>query len=327
MATSHRARDGKVTCVKDPERQPLQFLQRQQHLANFDHFHYQCWHHRYAYLTQIKAPHQIVAKGFATHILAKDMATLGPKKMLNDEVMNMYNQLLVVETNEPWRRIKYMGTYFHTKLSNLSMTQSNVNLGSGRKGVKMRLKHIKAFLAGVNYKGVCRWTRKWDVFRRQLILVPVHRILHWCLYAIHIIKLKRKPRNKTAPLHKVRIVYYDSHPGIRFCPKTFKQLVAWLQLEYFYKYGRQLKDIEHESGSSTVQTNGYDCGVHVCANAFALCYGVPPYTFTTREHFKEFRVHMALSIERQSIMKKFKYNPSLWLYRKNLQNKSKSSKS
>ena len=182
----------------------------------------------------------------------------------------------------------------------------------------MRNKQLQKDLAGVNYHGVKRWTRKWDVFRRQIILVPVHRptILHWCLYAIHIIKLKKPRKGRTAPLHKVRIEYYDSLTGVRFCPDTYKNLVRWLQLEYYYNYGRQLKEIEHESGGSALQNNGYDCGVHVCANAFALCYGIAPYTFFTGDHMKEFRVHIALSIERQRILEKFKYHPTEWLYRK-----------
>lgn len=168
---------------------------------------------------------EVIATGFKLTVTRKDMETLGGLNWLNDEVINFYmNMLMERGRTEPGLPSVYaFNTFFYPKL-----------LASG-------------------YTAIKRWTRRVDIFSHDLILVPVHLGVHWCLAVIDF-------RHST-------IRYYDSMGGQN--PKCLEMLRKYLQEESRDKKQKELdmsdwtyetvKDIPH-------QMNGSDCGM------FALKY-------------------------------------------------------
>ena len=114
-------------------------------------------------------PYKILADYQNIPISGRDMATLRPRKWLNDEVINYFLKLLerrdasALEATRP--RCHFFSTNFYTKLAETP--------------------------AGYKYELVARWTRKKDVFSKDLIIVPIHRHgNHWTLAVINM-KQKR----------------------------------------------------------------------------------------------------------------------------------------
>ncbi|PIA17144.1 cysteine proteinase [Coemansia reversa NRRL 1564] len=97
------------------------------------------------------------ASGFSTElnnvpVTARDMATLGAGKWLNDEVINFYMQLIITrsEKTPTLPRVHAFNTFFYSTLCD--------------KG----------------YARVRRWTRRIKLFDQDLLIVPVHLGVHWC---------------------------------------------------------------------------------------------------------------------------------------------------
>lgn len=168
---------------------------------------------------------EVIATGFKLTVTRKDMETLAGLNWLNDEVINFYmNMLMERGRTQPGLPSVYaFNTFFYPKL-----------LASG-------------------YAAIKRWTRRVDIFAHDLILVPVHLGVHWCLAVIDF-------RHNT-------IRYYDSMGGRN--PECLEALRKYLQEESRDKKQKELdlskwtyetvKDIPH-------QMNGSDCGM------FALKY-------------------------------------------------------
>ncbi|XP_017885786.1 sentrin-specific protease 1-like [Ceratina calcarata] len=172
---------------------------------------------------------QILVEGFGLRISRKDMYTLSNSNWLNDEVINFYMNLLIArggKNNYP--RVHAMNTFFYPKL-----------ISGGHSSLK-------------------RWTRKIDIFAQELIVVPIHLGIHWCMSIIDF-------RDKT-------IRYYDSMGGDN--QKCLASLRNYLEAESLDKKGKpfdtrdwklvNVKDIPQ-------QMNGSDCGVFSCMFAEFIC--------------------------------------------------------
>jgi len=174
-----------------------------------------------------------------------DMATLRPGCWLNDEVINLFFKLLegreakataakaAGKTDDPFiqaPRCHFCQTNFYTKLVG----------------------------GGYDYKQVRRWTKKVDVFTKELIIVPYHcHGNHWTLAVINF-KLKR-------------FEYYDSlfgHEG-----SILQDLRKWLCDESLDKKKvafdtSDWTDLAFKSQSGNPrQQNGHDCGVFMARTA------------------------------------------------------------
>uniref|UniRef100_A0A3Q4BSG6 Ubiquitin-like protease family profile domain-containing protein n=1 Tax=Mola mola TaxID=94237 RepID=A0A3Q4BSG6_MOLML len=77
-----------------------------------------------------------------------DLSTLADQNWLNDQVMNMYGELIMESADH---KVHFLNSFFHRQL----MTKG--------------------------YDGVKRWTKQVDLFSKSLILVPIHLEVHWCL--------------------------------------------------------------------------------------------------------------------------------------------------
>ena len=114
------------------------------------------------------------------------------------------------------------------------------------------------------YARVRNWTKKVDLFDKDLVLLPVHLGNHWALAVLNV-------RDRA-------IEYYDSLGGRN--PDAINLLQGYLQEEYKDKKGGDLQGLDAWmilTPGTTVpqQTNGNDCGVFVCRYAYCRAAGLP----------------------------------------------------
>ncbi|KAH8342662.1 hypothetical protein KR067_010095, partial [Drosophila pandora] len=201
------------------------------------------------------APQQVLVSKFNMNIHRSDIRTLLGGKWLNDEVINFYMNMI---TDRSERRagqlpsVYAMNTFFVPRL-----------LQNGHAGVK-------------------RWTRKIDLFSKDIIPVPVHcNGVHWCMAIIHM-------RDRT-------IRYYDSM-GKPNQP-VLDALENYLQSESLDKRKQPFDTSSFRIESMPdvpQQTNGSDCGVFSCMFAEYISRD-QPLTFS-QEHMDYFRKKMVLEI-------------------------------
>ncbi|KQK04269.1 hypothetical protein BRADI_2g12720v3 [Brachypodium distachyon] len=152
---------------------------------------------------------------------------LNDKEWLNDEVINLYLELLKErELREPNKFLKchFFNTFFYKKLIN----------------------------GGYDYKSVRRWTTKrklgYNLIDCDKIFVPIHKDVHWCLAVINI---KEK-----------KFQYLDSLGYMDM--KALRILAKYLVDEVKDKSGKQI-DVHawKQEGVQNLplQENGWDCGM------------------------------------------------------------------
>ncbi|EGO30807.1 hypothetical protein SERLADRAFT_455100 [Serpula lacrymans var. lacrymans S7.9] len=223
----------------------------------------------------------VISKIFREQVIDKDLCRLQPGQWLNDEIINFYGQMVMArsegikvnsttalvqrhERKPPKSQaldVHYFSTFFWTKLK-----------GEG---------YERARLA--------KWTKKFDLFAKDIVLIPInHNNSHWTCAAINF---RRK-----------RIEAYDSmnlHPGhvFKVCGKG---LVSLLGLSFVSKQIlRHYLDLEHRSkkkkpfdfggwedyssGDTPQQENGSDCGVFTCQFLASLARGEESFRFTQQD--------------------------------------------
>ncbi|XP_076328091.1 sentrin-specific protease 1-like isoform X1 [Tachypleus tridentatus] len=170
-------------------------------------------------------PDEVLVEGFRLSITRRDMETLAGLNWLNDEVINFYMNLLMERgKQENFPSVYAFNTFFYPKL------------------------------AAGGHSALRRWTRKIDIFSYDLLLVPVHLGMHWCLAVVNF--------------QDKKIEYYDSMDGQN--GECLKALRTYLQEESLDKKKKEfdigewslevVEDIPH-------QMNGSDCGMFTCKYA------------------------------------------------------------
>ncbi|XP_067833033.1 sentrin-specific protease 1, partial [Heptranchias perlo] len=115
-------------------------------------------------------PDEVLSEAFRLTITRKDIHTLNHLNWLNDEVINFYMNLLVVRgKTRALPTVHAFNTFFFPKVKS------------------------------DGYQAVKRWTKKVDIFAMDILLVPIHLGVHWCLAVVDF-------RKKT-------VSYYDSMGG------------------------------------------------------------------------------------------------------------------
>ncbi|KYO44117.1 sentrin-specific protease 1 isoform B [Alligator mississippiensis] len=113
---------------------------------------------------------EVLSEAFRLTITRKDIQTLNHLNWLNDEIINFYMNLLMERSKEKGLpTVHAFNTFFFTKIKT------------------------------AGYQAVKRWTKKVDIFSVDILLVPIHLGVHWCLAVVDF-------RKKT-------ITYYDSMGG------------------------------------------------------------------------------------------------------------------
>ena len=101
-------------------------------------------------------PDEIMSSAFKLRLTREDIQTLGNRRWLNDEVVNFYMNLLMERgKKDNYPRVYAFSTFFYPKL-----------LSEG-------------------YRAVKRWTRNVNLFKQDIILVPIHLRSHWTLVVSH----------------------------------------------------------------------------------------------------------------------------------------------
>ncbi|KAG7484518.1 hypothetical protein MATL_G00050220 [Megalops atlanticus] len=119
--------------------------------------------HRKAVVQQQIQSHQrlsgsAMVRGFRVnykrHVLTMDdLSTLYGQNWLNDQVMNMYGDLVMDAVPD---KVHFFNSFFYDKLRT--------------KG----------------YDGVKRWTKNVDIFQKELLLIPIHLEVHWSLVCVDV---------------------------------------------------------------------------------------------------------------------------------------------
>jgi len=165
-------------------------------------------------------PNVTLVECYSIPIARKDLDTLRGLNWLNDEIINFYLNMIMARSkeNDNWPNVHAFNTFF---LSNIRT-----------KG----------------YASVKRWTRKFDLFSFDIILVPVHLDVHWCLA---VINLKEKS-----------VKFYDSMGSDK--PEILKVLLGYIEQEHMDKKKAPFdtSDFELENVKDIPrQMNGSDCGM------------------------------------------------------------------
>ena len=169
-------------------------------------------------------------------VTRRDIATIRPDKWLNDEVINLFMKLLDARsqaaTDAALPKCYFAQTNFYTKLA---------------EGPN-----------GYCYKDVRRWTKKVDVFTKDLLIVPIH--CHGNHWTLAVVNFKSK-----------RFEYYDSLFGSE--DMVLKHLRRWLEDEHQekkkapYDTGEWIDMVWGQASGTPQQRNGSDCGVFMTRTA------------------------------------------------------------
>lgn len=203
----------------------------------------------------------ILCTSFNISILVKDIRTLLPKQWLNDEIINFYGNLIMdrSKTSEtPLPKIHVFNTFFLTQLSQ-------------------------------DYMKVRSWSRRFDLFGMDKILIPTHLGNHWICSCINL-------RDK-------RIEIYDSLGGRH--QNIAKTLINYLVKDWEDKKIKKklatepfnTEDWETNYKNPNIipqQLNGYDCGVFTCSFMENLSRDIP-FGFS-QDNMNEIRRRMVFEI-------------------------------
>ncbi|XP_044750575.1 sentrin-specific protease-like isoform X2 [Coccinella septempunctata] len=172
-------------------------------------------------------PNEVLVRKFNLNITRKDILTLAGLNWLNDEVINFYMNLIMDRSNTGngnYPKSYCFNTFFYPKL-----------LKDGPESLR-------------------RWTRRVDLFSMDIICIPIHLGVHWCMSIIDF-------RNKS-------IKYYDSMGSSN--QKCLNALRKYLESEHMDK-----KKTAYDTSEFTAecvrdipqQMNGSDCGMFSCTFA------------------------------------------------------------
>ncbi|KAM6356367.1 LOW QUALITY PROTEIN: sentrin-specific protease 2-like [Alca torda] len=205
-------------------------------------------------------PDEVLSCAFNLKVTREDIHTLRKLCWLNDEVVNFYMGLVMARSKkEGYPSVHAFSSLFYEKL------------------------------ASGGYKAVGRLTRRVDVFKKELILVPINLSLHWALAVIDM-------RKKT-------VKYFDSlgQGGDEICETLLKYLQeasrekrkGGLNVSEWTLHSMEPHEIPQQS-------NGSDCGVFTCQYANYISRD-KPMTFT-KIHVPHFREKMVWEILHQELL-------------------------
>ncbi|XP_075062256.1 sentrin-specific protease 3 [Mixophyes fleayi] len=172
---------------------------------------------------------------YKRHVLSMDdLGTLYGQNWLNDQIMNMYGDLVMDAVPE---KVHFFNSFFYDKLRT--------------KG----------------YEGVKRWTKNVDIFNKQFLLIPIHLEVHWSLICVDVLKRtityfdSQRTLNRRCPKHiakylqaeavkKERLEYVNGWKGLfkmnvarqnndSDCGAFVLQYCKFLALELPFTFGQQ----------------------------------------------------------------------------------------
>ncbi|XP_036389299.1 sentrin-specific protease 1 [Megalops cyprinoides] len=203
---------------------------------------------------------EVLSEAFRLTIKRKDIQTLSHLNWLNDEVINFYMNMLVERSQRPDLPSVYtFNTFFYPKLRS------------------------------AGFSAVRRWTKKVDIFSVDILLVPIHLGVHWCLSVVDF--------------RKKSITYFDSMGGSN--DEACKILLDYLAQESQDKKGKEMDTSKwvlqsKKRNEIPQQMNGSDCGMFTCKYAEYITKD-KPITFT-QKHMPYFRRRMVWEILNKKLL-------------------------
>lgn len=220
----------------------------------------------------------VISRCEREQVTDRDLSRLLPSQWLNDEIINFYGQMILSRSNTAQKK------------KGLSMGANGVNGVNGvngfSKGCATRGK-LGSMILDVHYfstffwsklkgdgyeKGrLAKWTKKFDIFSKDVLLIPInHNNSHWTGAAINF---RRK-----------RIESYDSMNMDR--QNVYRLLREYLNAEHKDKRKKPFDFtgwIDYTHPETPQQENGYDCGVFTCQFLETLSRGEEAFNFTQRD--------------------------------------------
>ncbi|XP_044740512.1 sentrin-specific protease 1-like [Chrysoperla carnea] len=169
---------------------------------------------------------QVLAQKFNMNITRRDLQSLSGLNWLNDEVINFYMNLIMERGKQEGKlKVYATNTFFYPKL-----------MQGGHQSLR-------------------RWTKKVDVFAHDIMLIPVHLDVHWCMTIIDF-------RDKT-------IRYLDSMGGHNH--RAVEAFLTYLVEERWDKKKEKFDTtgwkMPEAKNNIPQQMNGSDCGMFSCTFA------------------------------------------------------------
>ncbi|XP_068855055.1 sentrin-specific protease 3-like [Aphelocoma coerulescens] len=135
-----------------------------------------------------RLPGNALLRGFRVsykrHVLTMDdLQTLYGPNWLNDQVMNMYGDLVMDAVPD---KVHFFNSFFYDKLRTRG------------------------------YEGVQRWTKNVDIFGKELLLIPIHLEVHWSLVAVDVARRtityfdSQRTLNRRCPKHICRYLQAEA---------------------------------------------------------------------------------------------------------------------
>ncbi|XP_061104677.1 sentrin-specific protease 3a [Conger conger] len=156
---------------------------------------------------------------YKRHVLTMDdLSTLYGQNWLNDQVMNMYGDLVMDSVPE---KVHFFNSFFYDKLRT--------------KG----------------YDGVKRWTKNVDIFQKELLLIPIHLEVHWSLVCVDVPRRSityfdsQRTLNRRCPKH---IAKYLQAEAVKKEQKDF--LTGW---NGFFKMNVARQNNDSDCGAFVLQ--------------------------------------------------------------------------
>uniref|UniRef100_A0A1I7TS38 ULP_PROTEASE domain-containing protein n=1 Tax=Caenorhabditis tropicalis TaxID=1561998 RepID=A0A1I7TS38_9PELO len=150
-------------------------------------------------------------------ISVKDVRTLDRKEFLNDNVMSfMINYINYFMISQELRNKIFMSnTFIYCRLQRGLVVPQCF---SGRKNFDPE--HEKILTDNCVY--VTRWTKRFDVFSKSYVVIPINEDLHWMVIAVInpggvLVDVKDEAKSREAP--KCYIVFYDPLSGLDPCKR------------------------------------------------------------------------------------------------------------
>ncbi|GJN87836.1 hypothetical protein Rhopal_000791-T1 [Rhodotorula paludigena] len=203
---------------------------------------------------------------------ARDMRRLKGQDWLNDELINYIGVLINNRSDAADKDEKLRGEG-EKRLRKTFVFNSNFFTMFGEQG----------------FAKVKRWTRKFDTFEKDIIIIPVnHNNNHWCCAAIN--------------LAQKRFEYYDSLGRPR--PFVYDRLRNWLAAEHKNRKKSEIDLSDWEDywlDDVPQQNNANDCGMFTCMFMESLSREVDFFDFK-QENMPYLREKMALQIDKRELL-------------------------
>ncbi|KZP32212.1 cysteine proteinase [Athelia psychrophila] len=239
LQISARAKDEKIEQRLRPKRKPLPASLSSQDNARVD---------------SLLKTRGVIAKHAREQVCDKDLTRLRPSQWLNDEIMNFYGSMIMSRSE--------------------GGKENPAAKNGATQGKPLNAHYFSTFfwskLTGEGYeKGrLAKWTKKVDIFTKDVILIPVnHNNAHWTAAAINF--------------RKKRIESYDSMNMDR--QSVFKRLRGYLDAEHRNKKKLPFDFTgwqDYLLEGTPQQENCFDCGVFTCQFLEHISRGEESFNFT-----------------------------------------------